>query len=290
MPVVLCSDPCPQPKIATTTMSLFQRLLSFLQPIGQDASSNPDSLDSSLGIELTRLPPAPDLRYHIMREDGRRAGMLLVSESGRRLPFLATWVEDAGGLWPSEADRRRITSSEPLGPPPTGACVKFLLFNPPVVAVPLSSPMTRHSLYVVRRVDLGRRGLDKATLLLRHDWVQAVIVRSSPNDQPRSFTAFMGANEAGETSAVILPLWWHETLGNELSETVRGGEPGSTWEETNMLWAIRFAERLRQRVFAWKRDGTKLPDEAGGAQALAQLDRFLELGLARGAQFHWTTL
>lgn len=275
-------------------MSLFRRLLSFLQPSEPESSSTNDSLESTLGVELTRLPPALDLSYHVMREDGQRAGILLVSESGRKLPFLGTWVEGAGGLFCSDAELKRVFATSPM-PSMTTMGFSEKRFEPSVVMVPLSSPpdvapLVTYGVYVMRRFGLGTGSLDKATFFLRHDWIQAVVFPPSSNEPPHALSALVAVSGHRGTFAVVLPEWWHGVLQSDLAETARGGEPASAWEELNKVWRIHRPERVKERLAIWRGEGKVLPEEAGGAEALTELERFLELGLSRGAEFHHTRL
>jgi hypothetical protein len=275
-------------------MSLFRRLLSFLQSSEPESSSTPDSLESTLGVELTRLPPALDLSYHVMREDGQRAGILLVSESGRKLPFLGTWVEGAGGLFHSDAELKSVLATSPV-PSMTRMGFSEKRFEPSVVLVPLSSPpdvapLVTYGVYVLRRFGLGTGSLDKATFFLRHDWMQAVVWPPTQNEAPHSLSAFVAVGGHRGTSALVLPTWWHEVLQGDLAETARGGKPVSAWEELNKVWRIHLPERVQQRVATWKAEGKVLPEEAGGDEALTQFSQFLDSGLTRGAEFHHTML
>lgn len=276
-------------------MSLLARLRNLLIPAGRREEITSESLESSLGLDLTRLPPAPDISYNVMRPDGARAGILLLSESGRGLPFLGTWVEDAGGLWRTEAELARLAETAPLRIEDR-AVFADLRWDPPVVLAHLSTHQTQYRPIVMRRNGvLGRHDdklvarLDPATFFLRPDWIQAIVPPPPPGTEPGSYTAIMASTSGGETKVLILDECWGVGFRSSLAALARGGKPVTPWEEANRMWRIHCPESLQRGVTDWGRNGIPLPEEAGGAEALAQWTGLLEFGLARGAQFHWTT-
>lgn len=268
-------------------MSFFRRWFGSKAPAAPAPASKAEGrIDvEPLGIEFTHLPPAPDLSYHVMGAETRRLGLLLVSEAGRKLPFLGIWVEDGGGLWQTPEGMQRILASAPIQIP-DGATLAELMVQPSVMLLPLANAQVGHRVLLMRK----RRS---TVFFILEDWLQAFVAPGKNPGEPGSSTVLVAVGSEGDKRALVVPKWWRLSFEDDWESAVRGGQPATPWEDANELWEIRRPRDLQAAVKSLESkadDESLLPAHSGGLEAVRELAKFLQFGDALGTRFFYTSV